>query len=101
VSRNEDFYGNDVIMLYAMSRNGIQDAQLPVVVEPINDPPMILAPKSIFLGGKESWEGYKVFDKNRDEFNFSVVEVDLRNYPGTLNYVYYIYGIIPSDIYVK
>ncbi|KAK3133375.1 hypothetical protein QOZ80_6AG0535730 [Eleusine coracana subsp. coracana] len=79
---NEDFYGNDVIMLYATNRNGMDDARFPIIVEPINDPPMILAPKSIFLGGKQSREGYKIFDKNKDEFNFSVVELDLCNYPG-------------------
>lgn len=83
--RNEDFYGNDVIMLYAMNRNGIEDAKLPIFVEPINDPPVILAPKSIFLGEKESREGYQIFDKQRDPFEFSIVEPDLRSFPGTLS----------------
>ena len=82
--RNEDFYGDDVIMLSAMNRNGIEHAKLHIFVEPINDPPVILAPKSIFLGGKESREGYQIFDKQRDPFEFSVVEPDLRRYPGTL-----------------
>uniref|UniRef100_A0ACD5Y567 Uncharacterized protein n=1 Tax=Avena sativa TaxID=4498 RepID=A0ACD5Y567_AVESA len=83
---NEDFYGYDVIMLYTRNRNGIGHAELNIFVEPINDPPVILAPKSIFLGGKESREGYQIFDKQRDPFEFSIVEPDLRRYPGNKSY---------------
>ncbi|KAM3257643.1 hypothetical protein ACQJBY_049764 [Aegilops geniculata] len=83
---NEDFYGDDVIMLYARNRNGRHRDELHVTVEPVNDPPVILAPKSIFLGGKESRDGYQIFDKQRDPFEFSIVEPDLRWYPGALPY---------------
>ncbi|KAF7065648.1 hypothetical protein CFC21_071734 [Triticum aestivum] len=83
---NEDFYGDDVIMLYARNRNGRHRDELHVSVEPVNDPPVILAPKSIFLGGKESRDGYQIFDKQRDPFEFSIVEPDLRWYPGALFY---------------
>ncbi|XP_037441475.1 protein GAMETE EXPRESSED 2-like isoform X3 [Triticum dicoccoides] len=83
---NEDFYGDDVIMLYARNRNGRHRDELHVSVEPVNDPPVILAPKSIFLGGKESRDGYQIFDKQRDPFEFSIVEPDLRWYPGALVY---------------
>ncbi|KAE8807088.1 protein GAMETE EXPRESSED 2 [Hordeum vulgare] len=79
---NEDFYGDDAIMLYARNRNGRQRDELHVSVDPVNDPPVILAPKSIFLGGKESRDGYQIFDKQRDPFEFSIVEPDLRWYPG-------------------
>lgn len=81
--RNEDFYGNDIIKIYAMSRSGREDAQVPIFVEPINDPPVILAPESIFLGGKKSIEGYQIFDKQRDPFESSIVEPDLQSFPGT------------------
>lgn len=73
-------------MLYARNRNGRQHDELHVFVEPVNDPPVILAPKSIFLGGKESRDGYQIFDKQRDPFEFSIVEPDLRWYPGALSY---------------
>ncbi|CAN6204506.1 unnamed protein product [Urochloa humidicola] len=79
---NEDFYGNDVIELHAMNRNGVQDAQIPIFVEPINDRPVILAPRSIFLGGNESKNGHQIYDKSRDTFPFSIFEPDLRNFPG-------------------
>jgi hypothetical protein len=81
--RNEDFYGNDVIALHAMCRNGIQDARIPIFVEPINDHPVILAPGSIFLGGNESRKGHQIYNKSRDTFQFSISEPDLRNFPGT------------------
>ncbi|KAM0880711.1 hypothetical protein ACQ4PT_033404 [Festuca glaucescens] len=84
---NEDFYGDDIIMLSAKNRNGIEDSKLHIFVEPINDPPVILAPKSIFLGGKESREGYQIFDKQRDPFEFSIVEPDLRRYLGNKSHL--------------
>ncbi|KAM0843659.1 hypothetical protein ACQ4PT_057575 [Festuca glaucescens] len=84
---NEDFYGEDTIMLSAKNRNGIEHAKLNIFVQPINDPPVILAPKSIFLGGKESREGYQIFDKQRDPFEFSIVEPDLRRYPGNKSHL--------------
>ena len=82
--RNEDFHGNDVISLHASSRNGVRRTQFPTFVEPINDPPVILAPSSIFLSGNQSMEGHKIFDKHRDTFQFSIVEPDLHNFPGTI-----------------
>lgn len=80
--RNEDFHGDDVVALNASSRNGVRRTQFPTFVEPINDPSVILAPSSILLSGNESWEGYRIFDKNRDTFEFSIVDPDLHNFPG-------------------
>ncbi|KAL5677536.1 hypothetical protein ACJX0J_013667, partial [Zea mays] len=79
---NEDFHGDDVVALNASSRNGVRRTQFPTFVEPINDPSVILAPSSILLSGNESWEGYRIFDKNRDTFEFSIVDPDIYNFPG-------------------
>ncbi|XP_073002340.1 protein GAMETE EXPRESSED 2 [Typha latifolia] len=79
---NENFYGNDIISLYAMNKNGIQDAHLPVFVAPINDPPIIHAPMSIVLRGRESSDKYQIFDKQRDVYEFSVIEPDIFSFPG-------------------
>ncbi|KAL5201804.1 hypothetical protein ABZP36_036158 [Zizania latifolia] len=84
---NEDFYGNDIIMIYAINRNGIEDADVPIFVEPINDPPVIIAPKSIFLGGEESRDGYQIFDKQRDLFEFSIIEPDYQNFSGNKSHL--------------
>ncbi|KAG2643553.1 hypothetical protein PVAP13_2KG342700 [Panicum virgatum] len=79
---NEDFCGDDVIALHSMNRNGVEDAQIPIYVEPINDRPVILAPASIFLGGNESREGHQIYNKSRDTFQFSIYDPDLRSFPG-------------------
>jgi hypothetical protein len=86
--RNEDFHGDDVVALNASSRNGVRRTQFPTFVEPINDPSVILAPSSILLSGNESWEGYRIFDKNRDTFEFSIVDPDIYNFPGTYQSFY-------------
>lgn len=79
---NENFCGNDIINLYAMNKNGVQDARVPIFVEPINDPPIIHAPKSIVLGKMESSDGYQIYDRQRDVFDFLVVEPDIFGFPG-------------------
>lgn len=89
--RNEDFHGDDVISLNASGRNGVRRTQFPTFVEPINDPPVILAPSSIFLAGNESKEGHKLFDKHRDTFQFSIIDPDLHNFPGTIYELYTVY----------
>ncbi|XP_078150864.1 gamete expressed 2 [Carex rostrata] len=78
----ENFYGNDTVFLYAMNNNGVQEAYFSVLVEPVNDPPLVHAPKSIFLGGKESSDGFQIFDKHRDTFEFSILDPDILNFPG-------------------
>lgn len=81
-TRKENFYGNDTVFLYAMNNNGVQEAYFSVLVEPVNDPPLVHAPKSIFLGGKESSDGFQIFDKHRDTFEFSILDPDILNFPG-------------------
>ncbi|KAJ4761187.1 Protein GAMETE EXPRESSED 2 [Rhynchospora pubera] len=78
----ENFYGNDKIILYAMNENGVREAHFSVSVEPINDPPIVNAPKTMFIGGKESAEGLQIFDKNIDTFEFSIHDPDIFHFPG-------------------
>jgi hypothetical protein len=66
-----------------MNNNGVQEAYFSVVVEPVNDPPSMHTPKSIFLGGKESSDGFQIFDKHRDMFEFSILDPDIFNFQGT------------------
>ncbi|PAN12526.1 hypothetical protein PAHAL_2G270300 [Panicum hallii] len=79
---NEDFCGDDVVALRSMNRDGVEDAQFPIHVEPINDRPVILAPPSIFLAGNESSNGHQIYNKSRDTFQFSIYDPDLRSFPG-------------------
>lgn len=67
-----------------MNKNGIQDAHVPVFVEPINDPPTIFAPQFIILEEKETTARFQIFNKDRDAFNFSIADKDLNSFSGKL-----------------
>jgi len=82
--RNENFYGNDVLSLYTKNINGVEASHVSVFVEPINDPPVIQAPKFINLGMKEAGDGLQIFDKQRDAFEFSIGDTDIFSFPGML-----------------
>ncbi|XP_038983820.1 protein GAMETE EXPRESSED 2 isoform X2 [Phoenix dactylifera] len=94
---NDNFYGHDIINLYAMNKNGIQDAHVPVFVEPVNDPPIINAPKFIFLGKKEATNGLQIFDKQRDLFEFSISDSDIFNFPGNKSHFVYTFSLEVND----
>lgn len=79
--RDENFYGDDTIRVSTMNRNGKNDLDVPIFVEPINDPPFIDVPKFITLKEKRTEEGLLIFDKKRDKFNFSIGDPDLL-FPG-------------------
>lgn len=81
--RHGHFYGEDTIRVSARNSNGKNDIEIGVLVDPINDPPFIHAPKSILLKshGSES----RLYDKNVDKFEFTVGDPDLQNFPGTVN----------------
>ncbi|XP_020090194.1 protein GAMETE EXPRESSED 2 isoform X3 [Ananas comosus] len=94
---NENFCGNDIINLYAMNKNGVQDARVPIFVEPINDPPIIHAPKSIVLGKMESSDGYQIYDRQRDVFDFLVVEPDIFGFPGNKSHFVITFSLEVND----
>ncbi|KAG1364414.1 protein GAMETE EXPRESSED 2 [Cocos nucifera] len=94
---NDNFYGQDIINLYAMNKNGIQDAHVPVFVEPINDPPIINAPKFIFLGKKEATNGLQIFDKQRDAFEFSISDSDIFNFSGNKSHFVFTFSLEVND----
>ncbi|KAJ4826072.1 hypothetical protein Tsubulata_041704 [Turnera subulata] len=59
---------------------GNNDVDIPISVEPVNDPPFIDVPKFIILKSKEVET--LIFDKDKDKFNFSVGDPDVLNFPG-------------------
>ncbi|CAN1194423.1 Protein GAMETE EXPRESSED 2 [Linum perenne] len=77
---NENFSGNDTLIVSAGNTIGKTKLNVPVLVEPVNDPPFINVPKYIIL--KKHGDMSLIFDKNRDEFEFSVGDPDIANYPG-------------------
>jgi len=81
--RNENFAGVDSLRLSTKNKNGINHLDVPVFVEPVNDPPFINVPQYIMLesNGSESL----IFHPERDKFNFSVGDPDLVNFPGNVH----------------
>ncbi|XP_047312347.1 protein GAMETE EXPRESSED 2 isoform X1 [Impatiens glandulifera] len=75
----ENFWGDDVIHVSTSDGNGVNDVDIPIFVEPINDPPFINVPKFIILKKRSSnnEDGYLIFERERDNFNFSVGDPDL------------------------
>ncbi|RID76505.1 hypothetical protein BRARA_B03474 [Brassica rapa] len=79
---NENFSGVDSLRLTTRNKNGINQLDVPVFVEPVNDPPFINVPHYIMLesNGTESL----IFHKETDKFNFSVGDSDLAGFPGNV-----------------
>lgn len=73
-----------------MNKNGIQDAHVPIIVEPINDPPFIRVPEYVIL--EKGSEQYSQIVGKQDSFEFSVEDPDLFNFPGmVLSWFIYFY----------
>ncbi|XP_043719038.1 protein GAMETE EXPRESSED 2 isoform X2 [Telopea speciosissima] len=78
---NDNFSGDDFIHVSTMNKNGINDAHVPVFVQPINDPPFIHVPEFIKLR-KHDEGGSQIFNSERDQFEFLIGDPDLFNFPG-------------------
>ncbi|KAL4565768.1 hypothetical protein LXL04_029873 [Taraxacum kok-saghyz] len=77
-----NFSGEDTLRVSTINKNGKRDLDVPLIVNPINDPPFIDAPEFIILGNVTEDEGYLIFDKKRDNFNFSIGDPDYASFPG-------------------
>ncbi|XVE65590.1 hypothetical protein DITRI_Ditri08aG0012400 [Diplodiscus trichospermus] len=77
---NANFSGNDILRVSARNRNGVNDLDVPVVVQPINDPPYVNIPEFIML--KSTRGESLLFNKEKDTFQFSIGDPDLLNFPG-------------------
>ncbi|KAJ4955934.1 hypothetical protein NE237_012717 [Protea cynaroides] len=86
---NGNFSGDDVIHVSTMNKNGINDANVPVFVQPINDPPFIRVPEFIKLW-KHDEDGSQIFNSQRDQFEFSIGDPDLFNFPGNESHFFVI-----------
>ncbi|XP_059632750.1 protein GAMETE EXPRESSED 2 [Cornus florida] len=78
----ENFSGDDTIQVSTMNKNGVNDLNVPIFVEPINDPPFINIPEYVILEKKSNEEGVLIFDRQRDKFDFCIGDPDLLNFPG-------------------
>ncbi|KAM4116440.1 hypothetical protein ACB094_02G050100 [Castanea mollissima] len=77
---NQNFSGNDTIRVSTRNKNGKNDLDVPVFVEPINDPPFIHVPEIIILKGNE--DETLIYNREHDKFEFYIGDPDLLNFPG-------------------
>ncbi|KAL0376426.1 UNVERIFIED_CONTAM: protein GAMETE EXPRESSED 2 [Sesamum calycinum] len=76
---DENFYGGDTIRVSTINRNGRNDIDVPIYVQPINDPPVINIPSFVILDGMS--DGVLIFGERRDKIDF-IGDPDLLNFPG-------------------
>ncbi|GFQ03406.1 protein gamete expressed 2 [Phtheirospermum japonicum] len=76
---NENFYGGDTIRVSTINKNGKNDINVPIYVQPINDPPIINIPSFIILDDMR--DGILIFGDQTDKFDF-IADPDLQNFPG-------------------
>lgn len=89
---NENFSGDDLIHVSTMNSNGINYLDIPIIVKPVNDPPFIKAPNFIVLK-KNNEDGFMVFDKQLDRFDFFVGDPDLPNFPGNSSNFFIMFSV--------
>lgn len=77
--RKENFYGADTLRISTINKNGKNDLNVPVYVQPINDPPFINVPSFVILDEKN--DEAPIFARQRDKFDF-IGDPDLQNFPG-------------------
>lgn len=78
--RNENFCGEDAIRISTKNKNGVNALDIPIFVDPINDPPFIRVPYYIILRSNE--DVTLIFDRDVDKFDFFIGDRDLLTFPG-------------------
>ncbi|KAF7837800.1 protein GAMETE EXPRESSED 2 [Senna tora] len=77
---NENFCGEDAIRISTKNKNGMNALDVPILVDPINDPPFIRVPYLIIL--RSNTDESLIFDREEDKFDFFVGDPDLLTFPG-------------------
>ncbi|WVY92063.1 hypothetical protein V8G54_037577 [Vigna mungo] len=86
---NENFYGGDTIQVSTRNKNGVNSLDVPIFVDPINDPPFIRAPYFIILRSNE--DETLIFDQEKDKFDFFIGDPDLLTFPGMVEQLFSVY----------
>ncbi|KAL3648666.1 hypothetical protein CASFOL_005069 [Castilleja foliolosa] len=75
---NENFYGGDTIRVSTINKNGKNDINVPIYVQPINDPPIINIPPFVVLD--EIRDGILIFGDRTKKLDY-IVDTDLQDFP--------------------
>ncbi|KAM1923418.1 hypothetical protein ACFX15_021336 [Malus domestica] len=95
---NENFCGYDTIRVSTRNRNGVNKLDVPVFVEPINDPPFIHAPEYIILKSNE--DKSPIYDREKDKFEFCIGDPDLLAFPGNESLFTVTFSVEVNDGYL-
>ncbi|KAL8263712.1 hypothetical protein R6Q59_021842 [Mikania micrantha] len=90
---NANFSGNDIIAITTINRNDKGYLDVPIFVEPVNDPPVINVPKFIILDNEKENKGFLIFDRQRDKFNFSIEDPDHLSFPGNETHFWVMFSV--------
>ncbi|KAK3001560.1 hypothetical protein RJ639_021183 [Escallonia herrerae] len=90
---DENFCGNDTIRVSTMNKNGRNDLDVPIFVEPVNDPPFINVPEFIILEEKRGEAGTLIFNRQRDKFDFCIGDPDLLCFPGNKSHFLVMFSV--------
>ncbi|XP_062104334.1 protein GAMETE EXPRESSED 2 [Humulus lupulus] len=77
---NENFYGNDTVRISTRNTHGVNILDVPVFLDPINDPPFIHIPEFIILKSNE--DESLIYDLKRDKFEFFIGDPDIQGFSG-------------------
>ncbi|KAK4265789.1 hypothetical protein QN277_026795 [Acacia crassicarpa] len=77
---NENFCGKDAIRVSTKNKYGMNALEVPIFVDPINDPPFIRVPYFIILKGNK--DESLIFNRDSDNFDFFIGDPDLLTFPG-------------------
>ncbi|KAF3794261.1 GAMETE EXPRESSED 2 protein [Nymphaea thermarum] len=84
---NKNFFGTDVMTISLKNRYGVQYAKVPIIVKPVNDPPYVTAPKYVILKGEEFNNAMQIYDKEADNFEFSIGDPDSIYFPDVNQFI--------------
>ncbi|KAF9605446.1 hypothetical protein IFM89_017465, partial [Coptis chinensis] len=82
---NGNFSGEDEMKVSTSNKNGVRDTDIPISVEPINDPPFVNVSEYIILG-KADKDGSRIFDRQKSRSEFFIGDPDFSSYQGNKSY---------------
>ncbi|KAL2341782.1 hypothetical protein Fmac_009722 [Flemingia macrophylla] len=95
ISVNLSAQSGNTIEVSAVNKNGVNSLGVPIFVDPINDPPFIMAPSFIVLRSNE--DETLIFDQEKDKFDFFIGDPDLITFPGGQAHFFVTFSMEVSD----
>ncbi|CAH1453869.1 unnamed protein product [Lactuca virosa] len=94
-----NFSGKDTLKVTTMNKHGKHDWDIPIIVNPRNDPPFINVPEFIMLENVTEDEGFLIFDRQRDNVSFSIGDPDHLHFTGNKSHFRVMFSVEVSSGY--